>query len=207
MSHHPGAPIGRSAAGRHRRPRPRRIVGLDEPGLVGPASDPRTAAPARDPDADDDAPDGLSLNPRERALIAPELAAFAGALTSTARQGYVALLEAVERGSVAGASLEQLGAFLELGLSTGRFRTRLGAHAEEAIRRLFERTPRGAALAASAAEVTKALERLAGQTLTDLRLSLVRPGTYRLLLETEHYRISLGLAPAGAHVESVELQL
>jgi len=27
------------------------------------------------------------------------------------------------------------------------------------------------------------------------------------LLETDQYRISLGLAPAGAHVESVELQL
>jgi len=233
-----GAQAGRPGTGRRRPPRPRRIVGLEEAGLARPASDrdavavgaaeqlvdrqaerlpdqveespPETAAPAPATAAAAVAHDAssLSLSSRDRALIAPELSAFASALArSSARQGYQALLEALDRGSVEGEPLELLGSFLELGLSTGRFRARLGPHAEEAIRRVFERTPRGAALATSAAEVTKALERLTGQTLTDLRVSLVRPGTYRLLLETDQYRISLGLAPAGAHVESVELQL
>jgi hypothetical protein len=196
-------------AGRRRPPRPRRIVGLPDDAAVATAA---TEAPATSsqPKGGGAAPLelSLSLSSRDRALIAPELTAFANALARTsARESYAALVEAVDRGTVEGAQLEQLGAFLELGLTTGRFRSRLGAHAEEAIRRIFERTPRGAALASSAAEVTKALERLAGQTLTDLRLSLVRPGSYRLLLETDRYRISLGLAPAGAHVESVELQL
>ncbi|HEY3083655.1 MAG TPA: hypothetical protein VGM69_27485 [Chloroflexota bacterium] len=231
-----GAQAGRSGTGRRRPPRPRRIVGLEEAGLARPASDrdavavgaaeqpvdrhaerlpdqveespPETAAPATAAAAVAPDASSLSLSSRDRALIAPELSAFASALArSSARQGYQALLEALDRGSVEGEPLELLGSFLELGLSTGRFRARLGPHAEEAIRRVFERTPRGAALATSAAEVTKALERLTGQTLTDLRVSLVRPGTYRLLLETDQYRISLGLAPAGAHVESVELQL
>jgi len=228
-----GAQAGRPGTGRRRPPRPRRIVGLEEAGLARPASDrdavavgaaerlpdrveespPETAAPAPATAAaavahDASSLSSLSLSSRDRALIAPELSAFASALArSSARQGYQALLEALDRGSVEGEPLELLGSFLELGLSTGRFRARLGPHAEEAIRRVFERTPRGAALATSAAEVTKALERLTGQTLTDLRVSLVRPGTYRLLLETDQYRISLGLAPAGAHVESVELQL
>ena len=207
-----GSHAGRSGAGRHRPPRPRRIVGLEEAGLVVPAAVPERAAPtpaSATPEARS-ASDGpsLSLSARDRAQIAPELSAFTSALArSPAGQSYADLLEAVDRGSVEGPQLELLGSFLELGLSTGRFRARLGPHAEEAIRRIFERTPRGAALASSAAEVTRALERLTGQTLTDLRVSLVRPGTYRLLLETDQYRISLGLAPAGAHVESVELQL
>jgi hypothetical protein len=203
-----GAQTPRSA-GRRRSPRPRRIVGLEEAGQAGTptareaAAPPAATASAPSPDAPT-----LSLSARDRAQIAPELSAFTSALArSPARQSYAALLEAVDRGAVEGPQLELLGSFLELGLSTGRFRARLGPHAEEAIRRIFERTPRGAALASSAAEVTRALERLTGQTLTDLRVTLVRPGTYRLLLETDQYRISLGLAPAGAHVESVELQL
>jgi len=203
-----GAQAPRTGAGRRRSPRPRRIVGLEEAGLAGtPSIRPTAATPAPSAAAAPSAA-SLSLSARDRAQIAPELSAFASALArSSARQGYAALVEAVDRGSVEGEPLELLGSFLELGLSTGRFRARLGPHAEEAIRRIFERTPRGAALAGSAAEVTKALGRLTGQTLSDLQLSLVRPGTYRLLIETDRYRISLGLAPAGAHVESVELQL
>lgn len=150
----------------------------------------------------------LPVGAREQALIGPEIAAFlAGVRDAATRADYAALADAVAAGAVEGPALARLEAFLELLLTTGRVRQRQGLHNEDILRRLYERTPRGAAQAASAAEVTRALASLVGQSLADLQLSQVRPGTYRLVLETDRYRVSIGLAPAGAHVESVELTL
>ena len=152
--------------------------------------------------------DPVKVNARERAAVGPELQAFVKALGSEQARGeYQKVLDCLDRGSVDGEDLARLESFLELCLTTGRIRQRQGLHAEDAVRRLFAKTPRGAALEASAGEVTKALQSLQGQKIEDIALSLVRPGTYRLVLETDQYRISLGLAPAGAHVESVEVTI
>lgn len=150
----------------------------------------------------------VRLQPREIALVGPELDAFIGGLRDDAvRDDYRAVAEAVAAGEVRGAPLERLQAFLELALTTGRVRQRLGLHAEDTIRRVYERTPRGVAQVTSADDVTRALASLIGQPLQDLRLSIVRTGTYRLIVETDQFRVSVGLAPAGAHVESVEATL
>jgi hypothetical protein len=152
--------------------------------------------------------EAVKVNARERAAVGPELQAFCKALGSEqARDEYSAVLDALDKGSVEGEQLIRLESFLELCLTTGRVRQRQGLHAEDAIRRLFAKTPRGAALEASAGEVTKALASLKGQTIDEISLALVRPGTYRMVLETDQYRISLGMAPAGALVESVEVTL
>jgi hypothetical protein len=170
--------------------------------VVGDQGAPRSSTSNSQP------PSTLPIGSRDQALLVPELKALVAGLTDpAAREGYAELLKAVELGHVHDGTLERLGAFLELSLSTGRARSQLGPHAEESLRRLYERTPRGAAQAGSASEVTKALEGLVGQTLRDLKLTLVRPGTYRLYLETDGYRVDVGLAPAGAHVQSVEVML
>jgi len=150
----------------------------------------------------------LQLSERDRALIAPELKAFvAGLRDEAARAAYTAVLTSLESGSVDGEPLERLGAFLELALTTGRARHRLGPSGEEALRRLYERTPRGAAAKESASQVSEALAPLVGGTLRGLNVDVVRPGTYRLVLETDQYRLQLGFAPAGVTVDSVELKL
>jgi hypothetical protein len=150
----------------------------------------------------------LTVSDRERTLVAPELKAFvAGLREESAKAAYTAVLAALEAGAVEGEALERLGAFLELALTTGRARHRLGPQGEESLRRFYERTPRGAAGKASAAAVTEALAPLVGGTLRGLNLDLIRPGTYRLVMETDQYRVQIGLAPAGAVVESVEVNL
>lgn len=180
-----------------RRRRPVRVVAAEP-------VPPRRRAPRRAAAAEG----VLTVSARDRAIVGPELAALvAGIRDSGARAEYEALLSALDAGQVSGPALEKLGAFLELGLTTGRFKGRLGQHGEDSFRRIFEKTPRGAALASSADEVTKALQGLVGTKLESLRLSLVRPGSYRLVLESDALRVSIGLAPGGATVESLELQL
>jgi hypothetical protein len=150
----------------------------------------------------------VAVQERERALVGPELKAFVGGLRDeNARAAYDAVLTSLEAGSVDGEPLERLGAFLELSLTTGRARNRLGPSGEEALRRLYERTPRGAAAKASAAQVSDALAPLVGGVLRGLNVDVVRPGAYRLVLETDQYRLQLGFAPAGVTVDSVELKL
>jgi hypothetical protein len=133
--------------------------------------------------AQDHSHDAVKVNARERAAVGPELQAFCKALGSEqARDQYAAVLDALDKGSVAGEQLARLESFLELCLTTGRVRQRQGLHAEDAIRRLFGKTPRGAAREARAGEGTKARAGRTGQTIDDVSLSLVRPGTYRLVI-------------------------
>jgi hypothetical protein len=150
----------------------------------------------------------VAINAREAALLSPELVAFAHSLVGkAARADYAELIDQVAAGAVSGPALKRLETFLDLGLQTGRFRSRLGPISEDALRRLFDRTPRGGALVDSAAEVTRALAALNGHRIAGLNLALTGPGRYRLVLETDRCRISLGLAPGGAHVESLELDI
>jgi hypothetical protein len=152
--------------------------------------------------------DVVTVSARDRAAVGPELQAFVKALgNEQARAEYELVLEALDKGTVDGLALTRLESFLELCLTTGRVRQRQGLHAEDAFRRLFAKTPRGAALEASAGEVTKALASLKGQPIEAITVSLVRPGTYRVVIEAGQNRVSVGFAPAGAHVESLEVTL
>jgi hypothetical protein len=153
------------------------------------------------------APPSVRVGERERVLLVPELAAFVAGLSGSVRADYEVVLAAVEAGDVTGPALGKLETFLELGLSTGRLRGQLGQHSEDALRRLFDRTPRGAALSASAGEVTTALRGLVGHELSEIALTSPRPGEYRLAIEAGSYRVSVALGPGGARVESVELGL
>ena len=188
------------------RARPVRVVTAGEARLAPTNRPPQAAAGPADPATAVSGP--VKISPRERVLLAPELAQFVEGLgAGPARADYEAALAAVDQGEVGGAALARLETFLEVGLSSGRLRARVGQHAEDTLRRLYERTPRGAALAGSVAEVTRALGELTGQPLGSIGLALARPGEYRLTIEAGQYRLSVDLAPSGARVESVELDL
>lgn len=150
----------------------------------------------------------LVVHARERAVVGPELLAFARELKSPeTRAAYEQLAACLDRGALDDDDVARLTAFLELTLTTGRLLARHGQHAEDVVRRLYERTPRGATAAASAAALTEALRPMIGQSIVDLSVAQVRPGSYRVTLETDALRVVLALAPAGARAESVEVKL
>ena len=189
------------------RRRPVRVV-AEPDATTGRAPRRQHTATRSRPAAEAAAPAQVTVGERDRVLLLPELSAFvAGLGASPARAEYEAAVAGVEAGEVSGVGLERLSTFLEVGLASGRLKGRLGQHAEDSLRRLFERTPRGAALAQSAAEVSRALGELVGQPLGAIALRLARPGEYRLEIEAGQYRLAVALAPSGARVESVELDL
>lgn len=119
----------------------------------------------------------MRVNAAEQELLAPEIRSYAGALGDAgAWEKYLELLADVEDGEVPEDLLGHLSNVLEVGLQSGRLRRFYGADGEQALSRLFHRTPAGAGLAAAAREVTTALEALQGQTIAGIRIAAARPG-------------------------------
>jgi hypothetical protein len=92
---------------------------------------------------------------------------------------------------------------LELVLQTQRVRRQHGPDAEQALLRLFHRTPRGATLAQAAREVNAALEALRGQTLESLTFTPT-PRGHSLVIDTAHCSLTLAIDRAGVRVERIE---
>lgn len=150
----------------------------------------------------------LAIGQRERALLLPEIAQLAERVSAPAmREAYAVLRDAVEGGSVSGPDLKTLEDFLALGLQTGRFRHQRGPEAAVMLNRLYAKTPRGAAAAAAAEGVNKALRELVGQELGALAIRTTVPGSYELVIETEACQITVGISPEGLRVVSIEAGL
>ena len=146
----------------------------------------------------------MRINATEQELLIPEITLFARALHDPeARAPYEELRAAVEEGEVEDDLAGHLGTVLEVGLQSGRLRRFYGADGEQALARLFHRTPTGAALAEAARTVTEALAALHGQTIEDIRVSALGPGSYRLMIDTDRCQINLRFDRGGARVESV----
>ena len=140
----------------------------------------------------------------EQELLVPEIAKFAAALhDETACARYEALQAAVESGEVAEELVGHLANVLEVGLQSGRLRRFYGADGEQALARLFHRTPAGASVAAAASAVTEALTALQGQVIEEIKISAVGPGSYRLLMDTDKCQVSIRLDRGGVNVESL----
>ena len=140
----------------------------------------------------------LILADAEREVLSSRVRAFADALSDpAARARYEHLAEAASTGSIPVDQTPTLELMLELLLQ------KAPTDSEPVLLGVFQRTPRGQALASSAREVNAALRTLRGQRLEHLRLS-ASPGRHRLVLETDRVRITLVLDNAGARVESVE---
>ncbi len=94
---------------------------------------------------------------------------------------------------------------LEMGLETGRIRQTHSAHGEMAAVRIFQRTPRGAALKATCDSANAALEALQGQPIENLSFSLRGPGAFTLAIETEQGHLTVHIDRHGVRVRSVEV--
>jgi hypothetical protein len=142
----------------------------------------------------------------EQELLAPEIATFAAALHDpAARARYAALGEAVAAGEVGEELVDGLAAVLEVGLLNGRFRRLFGPEGEQTLSRVYGRTPTGAARAAEAAAVTKALAALRGQVIEEITISAGGPGGYSLTIDTDRCEINVRLDRGGVRVNSVEI--
>ena len=146
----------------------------------------------------------MRISATEQELLVPEIALFARALHDPgARARYEELQGAVEEGEVEEELLGHLGNVLEVGLQSGRLRKFYGADGEQALARLFHRTPSGAALADGARAVTEAVGALKGQVIEEIRVSALGPGSYGLTIDTDRCEIVLRLDRSGVRVENV----
>jgi hypothetical protein len=148
----------------------------------------------------------LRLSADEQELLRHEVAAFRDLVDEpAARRRYEALDAAVEAGEVPDETLADLGAMLEVGLQTGRIRKLHRAPGEQALLRIFGKTPPGEVLAANVADLNRALGQLAGQEIETVSVWTRVPGVYLLKIATDQCEMTLRFTPDGASVEAIEL--
>ena len=150
----------------------------------------------------------MRIHAIEQELLVPEIRKFSrGLLDPEAMARYGNLLAAVEAGEVEDELLGYLSIVLEISLQSGRPRKLYGADGEQALARLFQRTPAGAALSDAAKSVSEALAGLQGQTLEDIKVSTLGPGSYGLMIDTDRCQINVRLDRTGVRVENMAIGL
>jgi hypothetical protein len=150
--------------------------------------------------------EALELDALQQEVLGEEVAALlAGLHSPQARVPWEDLAAAVAEGAMPEPLLARLESALEMSLQTGRARKIHGAEGEQALLRLFHRTPRGAAARRATEAVNAALRALAGQTIEDLLVTSKGPGVFRLGLSTDRCRLALEIDRHGVTVESLEV--
>jgi hypothetical protein len=148
----------------------------------------------------------VKLSEQERELLHTEVAQALDQVRSPElKVRYGELLTAIDQGEVPDDLVEPLQTLLEVGLESGRIRKVHTPHGEMAARRLFSRTPRGAALQSSAAEVNEALRALAGHTLEELSVGVTGPGQFSVSVGTSEGKLLLTLDRQGVRLKTVEV--
>ena len=123
------------------------------------------------------------------------------------REVYLALKAAIDTLDVPANLQARLGAIVEVALTSGRVRRLFGPGAELSLNSLFMKTPRGREVAASLAELNKALASLKGRTVEQITSTQRSPGAYALTLKTSGCQIVIRFEQAGVRVESLEVDL
>lgn len=148
----------------------------------------------------------MRLAEDERELLMAEVGqAVEQVRTPETRAAFGELLSAVDRGEVPDDLMEPLQNLLEVGLESGRIRRIHRAPGETAARRVYGRTPRGAALSAAADEVNQGLRALVGQTIEEVSISPNGPGSYSLSIATDQGRLLLRLERQSVRLQSLEV--
>jgi hypothetical protein len=156
--------------------------------------------PAPSPERD------LKLTATEQELVGAEVRAVASLHQDVAaRQRYRSLAELIESGVVPADRLEQLATILEIGLQSGRVRRVYGPDGEQALGRIYQRTPRGAEATAAAAAGGGAHQALRGQVIDEIRVTALGPGAYSVLVDTRQCQITVRLDRGGVRVDNVAL--
>jgi hypothetical protein len=152
----------------------------------------------------DDEP--LTLDDLQRQLLLQQIALFSQANPDPRAQAdYVALADAVNRLEVPAALIPRLTAIVEICLSGDRLRRTAGPGAHLALSALFQKTPRGKALAAQVNSLNAALAQLKDQPLAEISAAQRGPGIYTLTLGTPACRMVIRFEADGVRVESLEV--
>ncbi len=153
---------------------------------------------------DDDAP--LTLDDLQRQVLLQQIALFSKANSDPqAQQDYQAPADAVAHLQVPASLLPRLSAILEISLGGDRLRRTSGPGAQLALMALFQKTPRGKALAAEVSALNAALAQLKDQQLTEISAAQRGPGTYPLTLGTPACRMVIRFEPSGVRIESLDV--
>jgi len=147
----------------------------------------------------------LALDAVERETLLEEIGLFAAHLPDErTRARYDELHQAVAQGAVPPEMVGRLETLLDLLLPTGGVRKRHGHEGDQALQRLWQRTPRGAALKQAAQEVNEALSILRGQSLEGVSFSST-PRGHTLSIDTTRCHLTLAIDRDGVRVERVEV--
>lgn len=153
--------------------------------------------------ADDES---LPLDDLQRQVLLQQIAIFAKANPDPQAQAdYVALAEAISLLEVPAALIPRLTAIMEICLSGDRIRRMAGPGAHLALSALFQKTPRGKAMAAQVSSLNAALAQLKDQPLAEISAAQRGPGIYTLTLGTSACRIIIRFEADGVRVESLEV--
>jgi hypothetical protein len=76
-----------------------------------------------------------------------------------------------------------------------------------ALLRVFQKTPRGAAVVQATATINQALGALRGVTLQNVAFTARAPGVYGLTLDTNQGQFSLRIQREGVWLENIEVEL
>jgi hypothetical protein len=156
--------------------------------------------------AGEEAPAVLAIDETQQAALLSELEVLLASVTDrAARAPFVDLVSEVAEGSVWPETTATLEKLLEMSLQTGRARRVHGPEAEQALLRLFHKTPRGAAAKSTTEAVNQALRGLAGQTLEEVLFTVQGPGVFKIGLRTDQCRLALEVDRHGVTVESLEV--
>lgn len=148
----------------------------------------------------------MKLTEDERELLSTEVAqALDHVRAPELKVTYGELLSAVDQGEIPEELFGPLESLLELGLESGRIRKVHLAHGEMTANRVYARTPKGRAAQGASAEVNEALRALAGHTIEEVSVTQPSPGSFALLLATDHGRVLLRLDRAGVRLQSLEV--
>ena len=152
----------------------------------------------------DDEP--LTLDDLQRQVLLQQIALFSQANPDPQAQAdYIALATAVSSLEVPAALIPRLTAIVEICLSGDRIRRTSGPGAHLALSALFQKTPRGKALAAQISSLNAALAQLKDQPLAEISAAQRGPGIYTLTLATPACRMVIRFEADGVRVESLEV--
>lgn len=148
----------------------------------------------------------MEVEAGEKAWLQAEIEVFLTRLEDAEAKGrYAQLLESVKTGQVPERLLGDLERLLEIGLETGRIRKIYGPHGEQVFIKLYGRTPRGSGILKLVEEVNEAFKALVGHVIDEIAFSPKGPGSYRLVIDTDRCRVTVGIDRDGIKAEGVEI--